>query len=302
MSFFATAWQVGIREKCPGLLSVERPFTAIPNSAFYWAADPFPFEYEGETYIFAELYSYLHGKGTIGYCKRRPDGTFTKWKQIIKEKWHLSFPNICLLDNEFYIIPESYQSNELYVYRAVEFPNKWERVTVLHSGLVCADTVFIKNDEKLYGITLKKESGENSMQLFSVKDGKAVNFQVISKDMSFCRNAGKVIDIDGKRYRVFQDCQNGYGKRIGFSQILSIKEDIYEEQIVRYVSVDDVCIMRSRSSIIQGIHTYNTSEHYECIDWKFDDHALLGILLHGLKEIYRRLRKLTASYRSVASK
>lgn len=290
MSFFATAWQVGIREKCHGLLSVERPFTAIPNSTFYWAADPFPFEYAGETYIFAELYSYLHGKGTIGYCKRRPDGTYTKWKQIIKEKWHLSFPNICLSDGEFYIIPESYQSNELYVYRAVEFPDTWERVAVIHSGLVCADTVFIRDGEKLYGITLKKESGENSMQLFSVKDGKAVNFRIISKNMSFCRNAGKVIETDGKRYRVFQDCQNDYGKSIGFSQVLSIDENTYEEEIVHRVSIEDVRIVGTRKSKIKGIHTYNTSYHYECIDWKFDDHAPIGVLLHWLKEIYRKFR------------
>lgn len=290
MSLFSTAWQVGIRERSPGLLNVEHPFVALPNSAFYWAADPFPFEYAGETYVFAELYDYFHGKGTIGYCKRNPDGSFTKWKQIIKEKWHLSFPYICVSDNTFYIIPESYQSNELYVYQAEVFPDQWKKTAVLRSELACADTVFLRDCGQLYGITLRQENAEKSMQMFTVKDGKAENLQTISRDMSFSRNAGKVIDMDGKRYRVFQDCENGYGKRIGFSQILSIREGEYKEMIIHYVSAEDIQIQGVKRQRIQGIHTYNVSDGYECIDWKFDDHALFGILLHWLKEIYRALR------------
>ena len=275
------------------------PFEPIPNSFRFWAADPFLFEYkrtgkETEIYIFAELYDYLHGKGTIGYCKRKADGSFTKWKQVIREPWHLSFPNIHAVDGEIYMVPESYQNNELYVYRAVAFPDKWEKCHVLSKNIVCADTVFLRDHHEEFGITLRMNRKEhvNCMQVFSIVDGSAVNFRTITSDMLFARNAGKIIFDGEKRYRVFQDCTGSYGKRIGFAEIEQISNETYTEKIVRYVGVEDIKIRGNRPQSIQGMHTYNCTEKYECVDWKFDDRSVLGVLLNVLKSVYRKTREI----------
>lgn len=59
------------------------PFRAIKNNLRYWVADPFVFERDGETYIFAELFDYLRRRGVIGYSKLKANGSFSSWKEII---------------------------------------------------------------------------------------------------------------------------------------------------------------------------------------------------------------------------
>lgn len=63
------------------------PFRAIKNNLRYWVADPFVFERDGETYIFAELFDYLRRRGVIGYSKLKANGSFSSWKEIIVEPY-----------------------------------------------------------------------------------------------------------------------------------------------------------------------------------------------------------------------
>ncbi len=81
-------------------------FRTIKNGWNYWVADPFPVEVEGKLYIFGEMYEWTTLKGSICYTELTENG-FTKWKKIIEEPYHLSFPNIFKIKNEFYMCPES---------------------------------------------------------------------------------------------------------------------------------------------------------------------------------------------------
>ena len=83
------------------------PFRAIKNNLRYWVADPFVFERDGETYIFAELFDYLRRRGVIGYSKLKANGSFSSWKEIIVEPYHMSYPQIFEHDGEIYIVPET---------------------------------------------------------------------------------------------------------------------------------------------------------------------------------------------------
>lgn len=112
------------------------PFKAIKNSLRYWVADPFVFERDGETYIFAELFDYLRRRGVIGYSKLKANGNFSSWKEIIVEPYHMSYPQIFEHDGEIYIVPETGSGHTLDMYRAVDFPDKWEKSVNLAKDVV----------------------------------------------------------------------------------------------------------------------------------------------------------------------
>ena len=42
--------------------------------------------------------------------------------EIINEPFHMSFPNVFKFENEFYMMPENSESNQLRLYNAVDFP------------------------------------------------------------------------------------------------------------------------------------------------------------------------------------
>lgn len=131
-------YRVAFRKKGKHALLTDAvtPFKAIRNNWRYWVADPFVFEYDGETYIFAELFDYLRRRGVIGYSKLGSNGNFSRWKEIIVEPYHMSYPQIFEYDGEIYIVPETGSGRTLDMYRAVDFPDKWEKSVNLAKDVV----------------------------------------------------------------------------------------------------------------------------------------------------------------------
>ena len=109
----------------------------------FGAADPFIFK----NYIFAELMDpklnstiiegrennkyirlKLHKGGYIAVAKNENPLIF---KPILKDKFHFSYPHIFEYNNDIYMIPETYQSLQLRLYKCKDFPYTWELEKVL---------------------------------------------------------------------------------------------------------------------------------------------------------------------------
>ena len=95
----SVAWCVAYRK------SEDKEFCIVKNPIWGWAADPFLIERKGIMFIFAELWDYRKGKGGIGYITIQ-NGKIGKWKMIIEESYHLSYPHFVEIDNQLYICPE----------------------------------------------------------------------------------------------------------------------------------------------------------------------------------------------------
>ena len=136
-------------------------YKVIENNSNSWVADPFIFKHKNNIYIFGEYFITEKEKGAIAYSKWNGK-SFEKWKIVIEEDYHLSFPNIFEEGDEIYICPESNQSNELYLYKAIEFPDKWEKVHIICNNIKCVDTVFLKRGNKKFCFTYDlNEKNEN---------------------------------------------------------------------------------------------------------------------------------------------
>lgn len=287
MKIYLRQWQVAFRKCGNGNILEDKAteFTAVPNTYRYTAADPFLFNYHGVKYLFAEILDKKTNLGNLGYAVF--DGeNFGEWKIVISEPYHLSYPNIFEYNSNIYIVPEANQSESIYAYKAINFPDKWEKCPPIISGVKCVDTTFLtKEDVYLmftYDIT---ESDEKKLKVYSVdKAGNAAEYYKapISTDEASARHGGNFLTYNGDTIRVSQDCHGDYGKALVFSKIHTCDESGYSETIIRKITPNDLKI---DVEDVSGIHTYNTDGELEVIDMHVPD--------HGFYTQYRRLtRKL----------
>lgn len=256
-------WQIGYR------ISKEEPFRMVENPPYGWAADPFLVEYKGRTYLFAELFLYRSERnGVIGYCVY-DNGTFGQWHVSMDEHWHLSYPNVYIKDEELYMCPESWQKNEVGIYRLVEFPDKWQQTECLFSNVKYVDTTFLEQEGTQYIFTFAPSFDGDKGRLLLIRRNENGTMEapvVLSEDISLARPGGKILCHDGKLFRVSQDCLKSYGEGLVFSEIDSLWPN-YRERVVRRVLPKDLRIETKKE--VLGIHTYNRLGDLEVIDIKY---------------------------------
>lgn len=117
--FLKGEWVVGIRKVNDRLLyeingQDKRPiFITMPRSSRYWQADPFIITINDKIYVFFELYDHIKRKGELAYRIYENDH-FSKIHKIYESEHHLSYPFVSIDGSKVRIVPECYQSNELF--------------------------------------------------------------------------------------------------------------------------------------------------------------------------------------------
>ena len=91
-------------------------------------ADPFLFanENDGYLYLFYEE-ERLRAKAPI--CAKRTKDLY-HWENlgiVLKEHYHLSYPNVFSINGSIYMLPETHECNAVILYKSVDFPFRWER-------------------------------------------------------------------------------------------------------------------------------------------------------------------------------
>ena len=283
---YAESWNVAFRKKCTGSIITDynTRFQIIKNNFRYWAADPFVVENDDKLYIFAELYDYILRRGILGYCVIN-DRKISKWKPIIKEKYHLSYPCIIKDNNKWYIMPESGQANELSIYEAVDFPDQWNKKQVIRQNVKYADTTPLPGKENKQALTHCVDDPENP-QLLLIDLKNNLKDIVVNAEPFHSRPAGHLFMIDDMLIRPAQlsdDCGEGYGKGLIFLQCQIDDNNNYNETEIKTIKPKDLKF--DRQIYLDGMHTYNASEHYEVIDIKTRRFNLLNLFMRLINKI-----------------
>lgn len=278
---YAESWNVAFREKPAGtiLQDTQTPFTVIRNSFRYWAADPFIIEQAGKVYIFAELYDYILRRGVLGFCELA-DGKAAKWQPIIREDYHLSYP--CLMESErkLYLMPESGEGEVLAVYEATHFPDRWEKRTVLRDNVKFADTTPIPCKSKHWALTHQVNDPEHPLLTLIDLDGQLGDTPVSDAVPLRSRPAGHFFENDGKQIRPAQlslDTGAGYGKGLVFCECQLDESFSYNEKEINVIFPED--LKYDTPIFLDGMHTYNASQHYEVIDIKTRRFNILNFVM-----------------------
>lgn len=201
---------------------VADPFLVKENELYYLF---FEYEYKKELNIGADL----------AYASSIDGENWTFQKKIIQENFHQSFPYVFKEDDAYYLLPETNEANEIRLYKAVEFPNDWVFETVLQTGAKFVDTIFLKKDIHYYWITTNLETDELLLFYSSSFKGNWVKHpsSPITKSKKNNRNAGAIIEVENKYYRVAQDARDGYGSGVNLYQITELTTKTYREELVK---------------------------------------------------------------------
>lgn len=204
----------------------------------------------------------------------------------------MSYPQIFEYDGEIYIVPETGSGRTLDMYRAVDFPDKWEKSVNLAKDIVFADTTLLNRGGKLYALACDMERTKNSeLVLFGVNENMklcSTELGCVVNDPVTARAAGKMFEYGGKLIRVSQDCSEEYGKCLNFLEVDSDFSSYYREKTVKTVDVKDLNIIGIKNPL--RVHTYNSSENYEVIDVYSANKSLLNLFGRLAYLLYKKLR------------
>lgn len=265
-------WHVGLRRRGmrgildEGHIAAEGFVWLRPDGSHYYA-DPFLITREGRTWLFVEDYLYRDGKGVISVCEVAPDGRPGPTRVVLEEPFHLSYPLVFSEGGTVWMIPETHAAGEVVLYRATDFPWRWERERVLIAGAALSDATPVRHDGRLWifatEIGLPGGSSSDALSLFHAPDlfGDVAPHPLnpVLVDARAARPGGRMLHRGGRLLRVAQDCRTGYGRAAVLATVDRLDLGGYRQTLV--------ADLRAPSDWgASGLHTIETGEDFEAID------------------------------------
>lgn len=262
-------WRVGYRLiDGPGVAETDeigREWSVLPDDGTHFYADPFPFELDGKRYIFVEDYAHSCRKAVISVSTLDERGVATKPVPVLIEPHHLSYPQVFEFDGTIYMLPEGVGNGKLTLYRAVEFPNRWERVTDLIEGEI-SDATLLHRDDGFWLFATDRDGAGSTSDTMVVFHASALagpwtphKQNPILIDRRRARPGGAIIEQNGRLVLPVQDGTLGYGGGLGLSEIVLLNRDTVELAAPRPVAPTGDFPYRQ-------IHTLNRAGRLEVID------------------------------------
>lgn len=206
-------------------------------------ADPFLFVYNDRLYLFYECKHMLE-KGVLNMVSTCDLKSWTSPITILDEPFHLSYPNVFEIDGEVYMIPETEKSHSIRIYKAKDdtltsFSLYKKILEHTDSSLIrtdYCDSSIIKKDDIYYLMTTVNYGKGNTLELYYSDrfDGEYIKHPMspLMTNNKYGRCGGAPLNIDGKLYRVAQDCVNRYGDNVHVLQIETLTMDTYLERVI----------------------------------------------------------------------
>ncbi len=223
--------------RCDRFRMTKRPLRMV--------ADPFLFVKDDRLYLFFEQF-YMNTKGVIAMTSTNDLVNWTDPVVVLEEPFHLSFPWVFRRNGNVYMIPETGGDKSIRLYVANNSLKSFKFVKKLDVNLNLSnkqefdfwfgDTAIIEKDGVWYLFSTFGANGMNEMHLFMAEgfDGPYHEHpeSPIYRSNKVGRNAGSLMEIDGRLIRVAQDCELGYGENIHVLEIDKLTRDSYHEKVV----------------------------------------------------------------------
>lgn len=249
--FFSGKWRVLYKGED------EKEFKVLAGERNYWYADPFLFHADGSEYLFTEAFDEKKQVGKIAVSVLK-NGVFSVPQAIISNPYHMSYPDVFSYQGGIFMLPETGEHKTLELYKAMEFPYRWERIVLLDHVDYADTTVFI-NDGKVF-LTAYNEK-EISTTIYNLDMGSLRLKECYSKkhgEKKF-RPAGNIFRSKGRLYRPVQNCEHTYGGSLIINEIVDFER--LEEEFVREIKPTEI-----KNGTYSKLHTLNRDHGYVVID------------------------------------
>jgi hypothetical protein len=267
--FVETTWSIGYLNQDNNNELRKAKYLIPPHKSLY--ADPFMLNVQNKNYLFFET-QYSNNPGFIQYVSKSSNQeNWSAPSTAIKESTHLSFPFIFIWKGNYYMILESSENNEISIYKNMVFPDKWEKIGNLLSGrFVDPVLLFWNNKCWLFVNKAEHQFSPKHDELYLYYSIDIVNDALTPHPMNpiatsprRSRNAGSIIEENGKLFRPSQDIEYRYGEKINLNEIKELSSSKYEEEVIDTVEP-------LWSNRINGIHTLQYKKGSMVFDVRYD--------------------------------
>lgn len=295
--FCSEQWNVGIIRKPLAKLITE----GISDKDVVWMpaqnpvkfrADSFAFADSKGFHVFFEDYDYRKRKGKISKVTYNEDTGFSEPSTVLEKDYHLAYPYIFEEDNNVYLIPETFENNQIDMYKIDKNTGGLQfHKTILPDIDAVDSTVFFYNGKWWLFCTKQSDNPNAKLFLFCSDkiDGSYTGHPAnpVKTDIRSSRPAGKPFLINNALYRPAQDSSVTYGGRIALNKIVKLTAAEFEEETVGFTAP----VMGSLYN--KGIHTICEAGDYTVIDAKrfnFVGSAFRYHLMRKFKKVFKKNR------------
>jgi hypothetical protein len=263
-------WRVGYRfTDAPGvaetgILGTGWSVLSDPGDHFY--ADPFPFQWQDQSFLFVEDYPHATGRAVISVIPFDAGGVPEIPRVVLEEAHHLSYPQVFERDGTIWMLPEASASGRLTLYRAAAFPDVWTAETVLVEGEI-SDATLLEHGGLLWLFATDRDgcgSTSDTLVVFSALaltgPWKPHPKNPILIDHRMARPGGAFVrGQDGRVVLPVQDGTLGYGGGLGLSELLELDQQTVRLSVPRPIGTKG-------DWPYPKIHTLNRAGRLEVID------------------------------------
>ncbi|MFQ3633646.1 hypothetical protein [Roseiflexus sp.] len=236
-------WAIGIYGGCdltsltplPGVHNPVLSATHVCDVPALFVADPCVVRTETQWWLFFEVLHATLRRGQIGVAMSRDGRTWEYCQIVLEEPFHLSYPLVFRWNGEYYMTPETASQRQVRLYRAVDFPLRWEyAVTLLEGDHYLDPTPFFYRDHwwMFVGTNIKHN---DTLRLYHANTPLGPWREhpcspIVEGDVYTARPAGRVWHTGGRLLRFAQDCSRNYGRRVLAFEITDLTPDRYAER------------------------------------------------------------------------
>ncbi|MDQ6799442.1 MAG: hypothetical protein M3041_01235 [Acidobacteriota bacterium] len=236
----------------------------IPPRDRLWA-DPFVVVEGGRTLVFVEEMMFREKRGCIAYLELRRDATWSPPRRILERPYHLSYPCVFRWRGEFYMVPETSENRTVELYRCVDFPDRWEFVSELLSGISAVDSTIFELNGLWWMYTSTPSVGKIFDELsvyYAESPSGPWRPHRLNPVLSYVvggRCGGSPFVYGSDVYRAAQNGARRYGHSLQIRQIVKLTPHDWEEREVGVILPD------WRPALV-GTHTLNHTDGVTVVD------------------------------------
>jgi len=295
-SLFYESWNIGIVDGAihlfltPGTRPQVRWLPAPARNRYI--ADPFAIRRKKAVHILFEEYDYRTSKGCISAMSVNGKSPSSS-EVVIDAPFHMSYPYLLEHEDQIYCVPETYEAQEVSLYKAKEFPRNWVKVATLIKNFAGLDNTVFQYEGRWWLLATDQNDGpEYKLKAWYAVDlygpWNAHEANPVKVDVRSARPAGTPFVYDGHLYRPSQDCSETYGCKTVLNRVIRLTPTEFEEEQVAVIKP------YKNSQYPGGLHTMSALGDITIIDGKKKELIFksLSILIHKVKNIHIRLSAL----------
>ena len=202
-----------------------------------FVADPFLVEEDATWHLFFEAYNLSSAQGDLALATSA-DGKSWEYEQVVlNEPFHLSYPYVFKWEGQYYLIPETYESESIRLYKAVDFPTEWEFVQTIVDGMALVDPSIAHYQHRWWLFASDATNKNDTLRLFFADElmgpwQEHPESPIVEGDANIARPGGRALVYEDRLFRYTQDSDPTYGNQIWAFEVTELSPTIYEERLV----------------------------------------------------------------------